>query len=64
MIALADAKGLEFDHVYVLGLERSDAAERAPGPAAVPPELLGEPPRARRARRGDGAPAPGPCTSR
>ncbi len=43
VIAIADAKGLEFEHVYVLGLERSDSAERAPGPAAVPPELLGEP---------------------
>ncbi|MGZ5359325.1 MAG: PD-(D/E)XK nuclease family protein, partial [Solirubrobacterales bacterium] len=44
VIALADAKGLEFDHVYILGLERSDASERAPGPAAVPAELLGDAP--------------------
>jgi DNA helicase-2/ATP-dependent DNA helicase PcrA len=42
VIALADAKGLEFEHVYVLGLERTEGAERV-GPA-VPPELLGEPP--------------------
>ncbi|MFN8161897.1 MAG: ATP-dependent DNA helicase [Solirubrobacterales bacterium] len=44
VIALDDAKGREFEHVYVLGLERSAAAERSPGPPAVPPELLAEAP--------------------
>jgi DNA helicase-2/ATP-dependent DNA helicase PcrA len=44
VIALAGAKGLEFDHVYVLGLDRSAGPERPTGPPAVPHELLAEPP--------------------
>ena len=44
VIALSAAKGLEFEHVYVLGLERSEPGERAGGPPPVPAELLAEPP--------------------
>ncbi|MEK6277735.1 MAG: ATP-dependent helicase, partial [Actinomycetota bacterium] len=43
VIALADAKGLEFEHVYLLGLDRSAMPGGGPaGPPPVPPELLGE----------------------
>jgi DNA helicase-2/ATP-dependent DNA helicase PcrA len=50
VIALADVKGLEFEHVYVLGLDRSSMPGAAPaGAPRVPPELLG-----------DAAPQPGP----
>ena len=41
VIALADAKGLEFEQVYLLGLERGAAAERPKTPL-VPTELLAE----------------------
>jgi DNA helicase II / ATP-dependent DNA helicase PcrA len=42
VIALADVKGLEFEHVYLLGLDRSSMPGAAPaGAPAVPPELLG-----------------------
>jgi DNA helicase-2/ATP-dependent DNA helicase PcrA len=40
VMAMAEAKGLEFDHVYVLGLDRSSFPGRAPGRPSVPPELL------------------------
>jgi DNA helicase-2/ATP-dependent DNA helicase PcrA len=37
-------KGLEFDHVYLLGLERGAIAARDPGAAWIPVKLLPEPP--------------------
>ncbi len=43
VIALADAKGLEFEHVYVLGMERTDTIERV-GMSTVPAELRPDPP--------------------
>ena len=50
VIALADVKGLEFEHVYLLGLDRASMPGAAPaGAPRVPPELLG-----------DAAPQPGP----
>jgi DNA helicase-2/ATP-dependent DNA helicase PcrA len=43
VIALADVKGLECEHVYLLGLDRSSMPGDAPaGPPRVPAELLGE----------------------
>jgi superfamily I DNA/RNA helicase/RecB family exonuclease len=43
VVALADVKGLEFEHVYVLGLDRSVMPGTGPaGPPPVPPELLGD----------------------
>jgi DNA helicase-2/ATP-dependent DNA helicase PcrA len=42
VIALADAKGLEFERVYILGLERPEDGGRAGGPPLVPPELMAE----------------------
>jgi DNA helicase II / ATP-dependent DNA helicase PcrA len=44
VMALHDAKGLEFEHVYVLGLQsaRMPGARRR-APAAIPDELLHEP---------------------
>ncbi|MGH2981714.1 MAG: PD-(D/E)XK nuclease family protein, partial [Solirubrobacterales bacterium] len=43
VIALADLKGMEFEHVYLLGLDRSSMPGAAPaGTPRVPPELLGE----------------------
>ena len=38
-------KGLEFDHVYLLGLDRGAIAARDPSAAWIPAELLAEPPR-------------------
>jgi superfamily I DNA/RNA helicase/RecB family exonuclease len=37
-------KGLEFDHVYLLGLDRGAIAGRDPGAAWIPVKLLAEPP--------------------
>ena len=43
VIALADVKGLEFEHVYLLGLDRASMPGAAPaGAPKVPPELLGD----------------------
>ena len=42
VIAPAAAKGLEFEHVYVLGLQRHEPGRRG-GPPPVPAELLAEP---------------------
>jgi DNA helicase-2/ATP-dependent DNA helicase PcrA len=44
VIGLADAKGLEFEHVYMLGLERAERGERAGAAPQVPSELLAEAP--------------------
>ena len=44
VISMRSAKGLEFDHVYILGLDRSPAPGRPAGPPVVPPELLPEAP--------------------
>ncbi len=42
VIALADVKGLEFEHVYLLGVDRASMPGAAPaGAPQVPPELLG-----------------------
>jgi DNA helicase-2/ATP-dependent DNA helicase PcrA len=50
VVALVDVKGLEFEHVYLLGLDRSAMPGAAPaGAPQVPAELLG-----------DAAPQPGP----
>ena len=54
-------KGLEFDHVYLLGLDRGAIAGRDPGAAWIPVKLLAEPPDA------DGVPprcAPAPRLAR
>jgi DNA helicase-2/ATP-dependent DNA helicase PcrA len=43
VVALDEVKGLEFEHAYVLGLDRASMPGTAPaGPPQVPPELLGE----------------------
>jgi DNA helicase II / ATP-dependent DNA helicase PcrA len=43
VVALADVKGLEFEHVYLLGLDRASMPGAAPaGAPKVPPELLGD----------------------
>ena len=44
VIGLRDAKGLEFDHVYLLGLDRSLGSSRDAGAPFIPVELLPEPP--------------------
>ena len=61
VIALADVKGLEFDHVYLLGLDRALDAGRGACRARrwCRRELLGDAAAERRPRRLDGAPAPG-----
>ena len=43
VIAMSEVKGLEFDHVYLLGLDRAAMPGTAPaGAPQVPAELLGE----------------------
>ncbi len=43
VLAMADVKGLEFEHVYLLGLDRASMPGSAPaGAPPVPPELLGD----------------------
>ena len=42
VIAQAEAKGLEFEHVYVIGLERGVSGERGAAAPPVPAELLAE----------------------
>jgi superfamily I DNA/RNA helicase/RecB family exonuclease len=43
VIALDDTKGLEFEHVYILGLDRAALPGACPpGPPPIPPDLLPE----------------------
>ena len=52
-------KGLEFEHVYLLGLHRGAIAGRDRDAAWIPPKLLAEPPAGRRRGAADD-PAPAP----
>ena len=54
-------KGLEFDHVYLLGLDRGAIAGRDPGAAWIPAKLLAEPPDAAGAVRDELRRSPRPA---
>ena len=55
-------KGLEFDHVYLLGLDRGAIAGRDPSAGWIPRELLAEPPIGRGRARSSTLAAPRPAS--